>query len=48
MGLTSVSGLGGMLTYFIPGYAAQGKTYDDISALMTCEHFSQLWERMES
>jgi len=36
MGLTSVSGLGGMLTYFIPGYAAQGKTYDDISALLTC------------
>ncbi|PQE06758.1 major facilitator superfamily transporter protein [Rutstroemia sp. NJR-2017a BBW] len=31
MGLTSVSGLGGILAYFIPEYSAQGKSYDDIN-----------------
>ncbi|KAG4435696.1 hypothetical protein IFR05_008831 [Cadophora sp. M221] len=35
MGLTAVSGLGGILGEFIPTYAAQGKTYADISNLMT-------------
>jgi len=35
MGLTAVSGLGGILGEFIPAYAAQGKTYADISNLMT-------------
>lgn len=37
MGLTAVSGLGGILGEFIPTYAAQGKTYADISNLMTCK-----------
>ena len=36
MGLTSVSGLGGILVYFIPMYSAEGKSYDEISALLTC------------
>ncbi|KAH8679505.1 major facilitator superfamily transporter [Tricladium varicosporioides] len=35
MGLVAVSGLGGILGEFIPTYAAQGKTYSDISNLMT-------------
>ncbi|PVH82704.1 major facilitator superfamily transporter [Cadophora sp. DSE1049] len=35
MGLTAVSGLGGILGEFIPAYAAQGKSYADISNLMT-------------
>ncbi|KAL2061983.1 hypothetical protein VTL71DRAFT_7361 [Oculimacula yallundae] len=34
-GLASVSGLGGILGVFIPAYAAQGRTYADISNLMT-------------
>lgn len=37
MGLTAVSGLGGILGVFIPTYAAQGRTYADISNLMTCK-----------
>lgn len=37
MGLAAVSGLGALLSYFIPSYAAEGRTYDDISALMTCK-----------
>jgi hypothetical protein len=44
MGLTSVSGLGGILAYFIPEYSAQGKNYDDISALLTCKFFSSIRE----
>ncbi|RDW87857.1 hypothetical protein BP5796_03551 [Coleophoma crateriformis] len=35
MGLVPVSGLGGLLVFFIPEYSAQGKTYNDISALLT-------------
>ncbi|KAL3419174.1 major facilitator superfamily transporter [Phlyctema vagabunda] len=35
MGLTSVSGLGGILGEFIPTYSAQGRTYSDISNLLT-------------
>ncbi len=38
MGLSAVSGLGGILSNFIPEYAAQGKTYNDISALLTCKY----------
>ena len=35
MGLTAASGLGGLLVFFIPTYVAEGKTYADITALMT-------------
>ncbi|KAK2012465.1 major facilitator superfamily transporter [Colletotrichum eremochloae] len=35
IGLIQVSGLGALLVYFIPEYAAEGRGYDDISHLMT-------------
>lgn len=35
LGLSLVSGFGGLLGFYIPAYAAAGKTYADISALMT-------------
>ncbi|KAH7018028.1 major facilitator superfamily domain-containing protein [Microdochium trichocladiopsis] len=35
LGLSLVSGFGGLLGFYIPQYAAAGKTYADISALMT-------------
>ncbi|KXJ86470.1 putative MFS transporter [Microdochium bolleyi] len=35
LGLSLVSGFGGLLGFYIPQYAALGKTYADISALMT-------------
>ena len=40
MGLTAVSGLGALLSYFIPSYSAEGRSYDDVSALMTCTHLT--------
>lgn len=40
MGLTAVSGLGALLSYFIPSYSAEGRTYDDVSALMTCTYIN--------
>jgi hypothetical protein len=33
--MSLVSGFGGLLTFYIPEYAAVGKDYADISALMT-------------
>lgn len=35
LGLALVSGFGGLLTWYIPIYAAAGATYADITALMT-------------
>ncbi|PSK42888.1 hypothetical protein B9Z65_6842 [Elsinoe australis] len=35
LGLSLVSGLGGLLSFYIPEYAAAGKGYADITALMT-------------
>ncbi|CAI7572239.1 hypothetical protein N7533_004266 [Penicillium manginii] len=35
VGMSLVSGFGGLLTFYIPEYAAVGKDYADISALMT-------------
>lgn len=35
IGLALVSGFGGLLGFYIPDYAAAGKTYADITALMT-------------
>ncbi|TKA81735.1 hypothetical protein B0A55_01118 [Friedmanniomyces simplex] len=35
LGLSLVSGFGGLLAFYIPQYAAAGKGYGDISALMT-------------
>ncbi|ORY01676.1 major facilitator superfamily domain-containing protein [Clohesyomyces aquaticus] len=35
LGLALVSGFGGLLTWYIPIYAAKGATYADITALMT-------------
>ncbi|KAI8711653.1 hypothetical protein NCS52_01429400 [Fusarium sp. LHS14.1] len=35
IGLALVSGFGGLLGFYIPGYAAVGKGYDDITHLMT-------------
>ncbi|KAK4570280.1 hypothetical protein LTR86_002360 [Recurvomyces mirabilis] len=35
LGLSLVSGLGGLLGFYIPEYAAKGATYADITALMT-------------
>lgn len=35
LGLSLVSGLGGLLTFYIPAYTAEGATYADITALMT-------------
>ncbi|KAF4551080.1 Hypothetical protein D9617_14g075360 [Elsinoe fawcettii] len=35
LGLSLVSGLGGLLSFYIPTYAAVGKGYADITALMT-------------
>ncbi|KAJ9657924.1 hypothetical protein H2198_004007 [Neophaeococcomyces mojaviensis] len=35
LGLSLVSGFGGLLGFYIPTYAAAGKTYADITALMT-------------
>ncbi|KAK8159716.1 major facilitator superfamily domain-containing protein [Phyllosticta citrichinensis] len=35
LGLSLVSGLGGLLSFYIPAYTAEGATYADITALMT-------------
>jgi hypothetical protein len=35
VGLSVVSGFGGLLGFYIPGYVAQGKGYADITHLMT-------------
>ncbi|KAJ5636527.1 uncharacterized protein N7484_009840 [Penicillium longicatenatum] len=35
VGLCLVSGFGGLLTFYIPDYVADGKTYADITSLMT-------------
>ncbi|KAH6889827.1 putative MFS transporter [Thelonectria olida] len=35
LGLALISGFGGLLNFYIPQYAAIGKTYDDITHLMT-------------
>ena len=35
IGLCIVSGFGGLLAFYIPGYASAGKTYADITSLMT-------------
>ncbi|KAL4812255.1 major facilitator superfamily domain-containing protein [Aspergillus spinulosporus] len=35
LGLALVSGFGGLLGFYIPGYEADGKDYDDITQLMT-------------
>lgn len=35
LGLSLISGLGGLLGFYIPQYEAAGKSYADISALMT-------------
>ena len=35
IGLALVSGFGGLLSFYIPIYAAKGATYADITALMT-------------
>ncbi|GLA19471.1 hypothetical protein AnigIFM62618_007582 [Aspergillus niger] len=35
LGLALVSGFGGLLQFYIPGYTAAGKDYDDITHLMT-------------
>ncbi|KAJ5355392.1 uncharacterized protein N7496_012604 [Penicillium cataractarum] len=35
IGLSLVSGFGGLLGFYIPGYAAAGKNYADITSLMT-------------
>ncbi|KAJ5472836.1 hypothetical protein N7530_006837 [Penicillium desertorum] len=35
IGLCIVSGFGGLLAFYIPGYVAAGKTYADITSLMT-------------
>lgn len=35
IGMSLVSGFGGLLTFYIPEYAAVGKDYADITALMT-------------
>ena len=35
VGLSLVSGLGGLLGFYIPEYVAQGYGYADITALMT-------------
>ena len=35
VGLSLSSGLGGLLGFYIPEYEAVGKTYADITALMT-------------
>jgi hypothetical protein len=35
LGLSLVSGFGGLLQFYIPIYAAHGATYEDITALMT-------------
>jgi predicted MFS family arabinose efflux permease len=35
MGLTVASDLGGLLVFFIPTYVVEGKTYADITALIT-------------
>ena len=35
IGLCIVSGFGGLLAFYIPGYVTAGKTYADITSLMT-------------
>lgn len=35
LGLSLVSGFGGLLGFYIPGYVAVGKGYADITRLMT-------------
>ena len=35
VGLSVVSGFGGLLGFYIPGYVEQGKGYADITHLMT-------------
>ena len=35
LGLSLISGFGGLLGFYIPAYEAVGKDYADISALMT-------------